>query len=884
MRKLLVTVTFLVLCISGFAQVRYGVNTGEGVQIDYSNPKVFEIADIRFTGLTTLDERALISFSGIKVGDKIPIPGQQISDAIKKLWNQGIIADIQFWLTKTEGDRAFIEIRISERPRIQQFEIDGINSSQESEIKDQIGIIGKVASPALVKNSEILIRKYFIEKGFLNTTVKTIQERDSIFVDGVRLKFDVDKKSKVKINKIYFEGNNSFEDNKLKRKLRNTNEKPRFWLVSKLFDQVFKTNPKSVRNYVDSSYTVSRKEFKEFLNDNVKLNFLNGSKFIKSNFEDDKVSLIDFYNSKGYRDAEVVNSEVVKINDEFIDVKIKVDEGTQYYVRNIDWIGNYKYSDEELNQRLGIKKGDIYNRQKIDERTQFAGPGGDDINSLYSDDGYLFFKLDVVEVRAENDSIDLEMRMAEGEQATIKRIILKGNNRTSDHVILREIRTLPGQKYSRKELIRTIQELGQLGYFDPEQINPQPIPNLADGTVDIIFDLVEKSSDQIQLSGGFGGPFGFVGTVGLSLNNFSVRNINNWDKWRPYPSGDGQKLSLQLQSNGRRFRSTSLVFSEPWLGGRKPNNFTVSLSRTSNRTINPINNDLLGFLKATGVTVGLGRRLRWPDDYFQIQNSISYQFFDVFNFGNTLGFSTGQSNSLTFNTTISRSNIDNPTFPKYGSQFTLSINATPPWSLLNPSKFEGDLTDAQRYKFVEYHKWMMDFSFFLPLNSKFVINARAHMGFIGTYTSKTDSGPFERFFLGGNGLNGANNFVIGQDIIALRGYDDNSLVPVDASTGFRGGVVYNKFVAELRYPVSLKPSSTIYLLAFGEAGNTWNDFSQYTPRDLFRSAGVGARIFLPAFGLLGVDWAYGFDSDNSSFVRPVNAGTQVHFTIGQQIR
>lgn len=884
MRKLLVAVMFLVLCTSVFAQVRYGVNAGEGVQIDYSNPKVFEIADIRFTGLTTLDEKALISFSGIKIGDKIPIPGQQISDAIKKLWNQGIIADIQFWLTKTEGERAFIEIKISERPRIQEFEIEGINSSQESEIKDQIGIIGKVASSALVKNSEILIRKYFIEKGFLNTTVKTIQQQDSIFADGVRLKFEVDKKSKVKINKIYFNGNESFEPNRLKRTLRNTNEKPRFWLVSKLFDEVFKTNPKAIWNYVDSSYTVSNKKFKEFLNDNVKLNFLNGSKFIKSDFEDDKVSLIDFYNSKGYRDAEIVSSEVVKVNEDFIDVKIKVDEGTKYYVRNIDWVGNFKYSDKELNEKLDIKKGDVYDRQKIDERTQFAGPGGDDINSLYSDDGYLFFRLDVVEVRAENDSVDLEMRMSEGEQATIKRIILKGNNRTSDHVILREIRTLPGQKYSRQELIRTIQELGQLGYFDPEQINPQPIPNLADGTVDIVFDLVEKSSDQIQLSGGFGGPFGFVGTVGLSLNNFSVRNIGDWSKWRPYPSGDGQKLSLQLQSNGRRFRSTSLVFSEPWLGGRKPNNFTVSLSRTSNRTINPVNNDLLGFLKATGVTIGLGRRLRWPDDYFQIQNSISYQFFDVFNFGNTLGFSTGQSNSLTFNTTISRSNIDNPTFPKYGSQFTLSINATPPWSLLNPSKFEGDITDAERYKFVEYHKWMMDLSIFLPLNNKFVINARAHVGFIGTYTSKTDSGPFERFFLGGNGLNGANNFVIGQDIIALRGYDDNSIVPVDASTGFRGGVVYNKFVAELRYPVSLKPSSTIYLLAFGEAGNTWNDFSEYTPRKLFRSAGVGARIFLPAFGLLGVDWAYGFDSDNSSFARPVNSGAQVHFTIGQQIR
>ncbi len=883
MRKLLVAVMVMFVCASVFAQDRYGVNAGEGVQIDYSNPKVFEIADIKFSGLTGLSEKALISFSGIKVGDKIPIPGQQISDAIKKLWTEGIIADVQFWLTRTDGDRAFIEVKIVERPRIRQFDIQGINKTQETEIKEQIGIIGKVASPALIKNSEIVIRKYFIEKGFLNITVKTLQERDSILTDGVALRFDVDKRSKVKINKIYFEGNESFETKRLKRTFKKTNEKPRFWLVSKLFDELFKTNPSAVRNYVDSSYTVSKKDFKEFLNDNVKLNFLNGSKLIDNEFKNDKQSLIDFYNSKGYRDAEIIDDEVIKVNEDYVDLKVKLDEGNRYYVRNIDWVGNFKYSDEYLTEMLDISKGDVYNRQKFDERTQFDGRSGDDISSLYTDDGYLFFRLDIVEVRAENDSVDIEMRMYEGDQAIIKRIILKGNNRTSDHVVLREIRTLPGQKYSRKELIRTIQELGQLGYFDPEQINPQPIPNLADGTVDVVFDLVEKSSDQIQLSGGFGGPFGFVGTVGLSLNNFSIRNIKDWDKWRPYPSGDGQKLSLQLQSNGRRFRSYSLVFSEPWLGGRKPNNFTVSLNRTSNRTINFTNNDLLGFLKATGVTVGLGRRLRWPDDYFQIQNTLSYQLYDVFNFGNTLGFSTGQSNSLTFNTTISRSNIDQPTYPRYGSQFTLAINATPPWSLLNPDKFEGDLTEQERYKFVEYHKWMMDFSLFLPLNKKFVINARAHMGFIGSYSSKTDSGPFERFFLGGNGLNGGNNFIIGQDIIALRGYDDNIIDPVDPNTGFRGGVVYNKFVAELRYPVSLKPSSTIYLLAFGEAGNAWTDFAEYSPRKLFRSAGVGARVFLPAFGLLGIDWAYGFDSD-PSFSPAIVSGSQVHFTIGQQIR
>lgn len=874
----------LVMCVSftAFAQQRFGINTGEGVQIDYSNPKVFEVAEIKYTGLVVLDERAVTSYAGIKVGDRIPIPGTQISDAIKKLWDQGIIADVQFWLVRTEGDRAFIEVKVTERPRILQFQIAGVTQTQETEITDQLGIIGKVASAPLVKNTETLIKKYFEEKGFLNTVVKTSQITDTLVNDGVRLTFEVDRKEKVKINKIHFEGNDAFNDNSLKKPMKNTKERARFWLISHLFDQIFKTTPKSAGRFIAQQDTVTKQEFKEFINDNVKLNFLKSSKFIKADFEEDKQSLINWYNSKGYRDADVIGHEVEKINDEYIDLKIKVEEGNKYYIRNIDWVGNYKYTDEFLTAKLGIKKGDVYNKERIDQRTLFDGAAGDDINSLYSDDGYLFFRLDVVEVRAENDSIDLEMRMSEGEQAIIKRIILKGNDRTSDHVVLREIRTLPGQKYSRKELIRTIRELGQLGYFDPEQINPQPIPNLADGTVDIVFDLVEKSSDQIQLSGGFGGPFGFVGTVGLTLNNFSMRNINDFSKWKPYPAGDGQKLSLQIQSNGRRFQSYSLIFSEPWLGGRKPNNFTISLNRTANRSVDPITDEVFGFLKSSGVTVGLGRRLRWPDDYFQIQNSLSYNLYEVANFGQTLGFENGRSNIFTFNTVISRSNIDNPQFPKFGTQFTLAINATPPWSAFDREYYENpELKEEDRYRLVEYHKWMFDFSMFIPLTKKFVINTRAHMGFIGTYTNVTDSGPYERFFLGGNGLNGANNFVIGQDIIALRGYDDNSIVPIDPNTGFRGGTVYNKFVAELRYPITLAPTSTIYVLSFMEAGNTWNNFSRYTPRKLFRSAGFGARIFLPAFGLLGVDWAYGFDSSREFGITP---GSQIHFTIGQQLR
>jgi len=884
MRKallLILLISVTVFTVTG--QQRFGVNTGQGVQIDYTNPKMFVIADIKFTGLVTLDERALIGYAGIQVGDRIPIPGKEISDAIKKLWEQGLIADVSFWLTKVEGDQAYVEVKLVERPRILGHSYTGLTGSQRNELSEKLAIEGRQASAPVIKNSELAIKKYFINKGYLNTTVKTEQIRDTIVSDGVRLRFVVDKKMKVKINKISFDGNDSISNKKLKKSLKNTHEKPRFWLVQKLIAELFKTKPKTVVDYFSSSYTVSNQDFKSFINDNVKLNILKGSKYIPKDFDVDKGTLIDYYNSKGYRDAVIISTSVSDVDEEFVDVDIKVEEGNKYYIRDIEWVGNFKYSDDTLASILRIKKGEIYNPLRIVERTEYDGKSGDDLSSLYMDDGYLFFNLDVVEVRVEDDSVDLEMRIREGEQATIKRIILKGNDRTSDHVVLREIRTLPGQKFSRKELIRTTRELSQLGFFDPEQISPQPIPNLADGTVDIIYNLVEKSTDQIQLSGGFGGPFGFVGTVGLTLNNFSVKNIGNWDKWRPYPSGDGQRLSLQVQSNGSRFRSTSIVFSEPWFGGKKPNNFTISYSNTVNRNVQFGTDQVQGKLEANSFSIGLGRRLRWPDDYFTISNSISWNAYDVQNFGNSLGFNSGISNSFTFNTSINRSNINNPTFPTYGSQFSLNVNLTPPWSLLLDrfDKNPGDITESERYEFVEYHKWMMDASFFLPLPAKMVINARVHFGFIGNYTNLTDSGPFERFFLGGTGLNGGNNFVIGQEIVGLRGYDDNSIVPVDPNTGFRGGLIYNKMVVELRYPISTAPTSTIFLLAFMEAGNAWNSYDEYTARSLFRSAGFGARVFLPAFGQLGVDWAYGFDSDRTFNIQ---SGSQIHFTIGQQIR
>jgi outer membrane protein insertion porin family len=495
------------------------------------------------------------------------------------------------------------------------------------------------------------------------------------------------------------------------------------------------------------------------------------------------------------------------------------------------------------------------------------------------DNGYLFFSVNPVEVRIEQDSIDLEMRIYEGAQAKISKVLISGNDRTSDHVILRELRTLPGDYFSRAELIRTQRELSQLGYFDPEQVNPVPMPNPADETVDIQWNLVERPSDQVELSGGWGGAFGFVGTLGLVFNNFSIRNIPHFDKWRPLPVGDGQRLSIRMQANGRRFQSYTFSFSEPWLGGRKPNNFGMNYSYSVQRTINQRTNEVFGSLKVQGVTLSLGRRVKWPDDYFTLSNSISYLNYDLFNYGQTLGFDTGVSNNINFNTTLARNSIDNPMFPRSGSSISLSLALTPPYSLWNDLDFDT-AEPAERYRWVEYHKWMFDAKFFTKLVGNLVLSTRAHMGFIGSYNNKSEVGPFERFFVGGDGLTG-QNFLLGNDIIGLRGYENNSIVPPADDNGIQGGTVYNKFVFELRYPLSLNPSATIYVTSFLEAGNNWSETNNFNPYDLYRSAGFGARIFMPAFGLLGVDWGYGFDVPPGGIGI---SGPQFHFSIGQQLR
>ncbi len=708
--------------------------------------------------------------------------------------------------------------------------------------------------------------------------MRTIQQPDTTLPNSVKLIFEVNTFSKVKIDEIVIDGNEEFSDTKLKKKLKKTNEHPRIAIVRDVINRIADKNAMNVKTYLDSRYPVTDDDVKEYVNKNFKLNFLNGSKFIAKEYEEDKKSMISFYNSKGFRDAEILSDTIYKVGKSEIGINIKLEEGRKYYYRDITWSGNYVYTSEQLSRMLGIQKGDLYNREELDKRLN-ASPREDDLSSLYMNDGYLYFQNEPVEVRVEGDSIDMEIRIQEGPQFTINRIILKGNERTSDHVVLRELKILPGQKFDRSLLIRTIRELSALGYFDPEQIEPRPIPK-NDGTVDIEFNLVERPSDSIELSGGWGGFFGFVGTVGLVFNNFSIKNIKDFSKWKPLPVGDGQKLSLRVQANGRRFQNYSISFQEPWLGGTKPISFSVAFNHSVQRGIDFLANQEFGYFKITGGEIGLGKRLKWPDDFFMIRSSIGFNNYDFENYGTSLGlgYPTGNSKAFTLNTTLSRISISDQMYPRYGSQITLSATATPPFNQWRNVDLERD-TDQEIFKWLEYHKWMFDASFFLPLDNKgkLVMNTRAHMGFLGSYGG-ADIIPLERFVLGGDGLT-MNNFVLGQEIIGLRGYENQSITPQTANR--RGGVVYNKYVMEMRYLVSPNPSATIYVHTFLEAGNNFGSYREFNPFNLKRSAGIGARIFMPAFGLLGVDWGYGFDTAPGTNQR---SGAQFHFTIGQQLR
>lgn len=866
--------------------------------LNYANPIEYTIGGIEVTGLDVLDKNAMISLTGLKIGDKIKLPGEHISGAIRKLWKHGLVGDATILVDRIEGDNVFLSIALAERPRLNDFYFTGINNSRQSALKQELTLIrGKIVNDAMIRNTELSVKKFFSKKGFLNTEVKVIQEVDTLNRGGVKIKIAVDLKAKVRINNVIFEGNDKVSASKLKKKLKKTKEHARITLHRVILGEILGFKRNQVKQYADSTSDVSWKQVKKFLNNNVKLNVFASSKFIQSEFDAEKLALISYYNTLGYRDAEILRDTIIHHSKNSIDVKIKLVEGRKYYFRNITWTGNYIYSSATLSRVLDIEKGDVYNKELIEKKTNFD-PKGPDISGLYMDDGYLFFHVNPIEVGVVGDSIDIEMRIYEGDQATIKDVWITGNERTSEHVIRRELSTVPGQKFRRSDIIRTQQQLSQMGFFNPQKIQQDIKPNPADGTVDIGWKLEEQSNDQVQLSGGWGGAFGFVGTVGLTFNNFSARNIPNFKKWRPLPTGDGQRLSLSVQANGASYQSYSFSFTEPWLGGRKPNSFTISLNHSVSRlaTASYEVSDKVS-LKQSGITVGLGRRLEWPDNYFSLTNSLSFLVYNYKGnyFQSRVLPEAGKTYSLKLETVLSRNSIDSPMYPTTGSTISLSAALTPPWSSFRDQSYLQDIN--KQFQWIEMHKWMFDSKFYLkligsskPEGRSLVLETKAHFGFIGQYKKSLTPSPFERFLVGGDGLAGGfNSYVLGQDIIGLRGYENNLITPpfyakrssTALSNRIEGGIVYDKFGFELRYPVTLSQTATIYGLVFAEGGNNWDNYLEFNPFKIYKSAGFGAKIFMPAFGLIGLNWAYGFDTLPGATQK---SGSHFHFTIGQQIR
>ena len=868
----LTAITLLLLQFTSFGQIRLGDDLSE---IDYSNPREYIIGGVTVTGVQYLDHNVLIMLSGLQVADRIEIPGDKIRKAIEKLWAQGLFENVRISATRFSDDLVFLNIDLQERPRLSKFSFKGVKKSEADDLRDKIKLVkGDVVTENVVIRTSNIIKKHFTGKGFLNTEVEIEQVRDSVKANEISLVIRIDKNNKVRIDKIHFSGNENLSSTRLKRAMKNTKDKGVFRPFHALDQLVTKTPRKVLTLNADTLIGFGT----DVINENFRFRIFKSSKFIRDDFKEDLNSLIAKYNNEGYRDAAIVRDSVYRSGPRTISIDIAIEEGRRYYFGDIKWVGNTKYTAEQLNEVLKIRRGDVYNQSELDANLNY-NPNEIDISTLYLDDGYLFFSVTPVEVRVENDTIDMEMRIREGKQATINKVIVKGNTRTNDHVVMRELRTRPGQMFSRSDLIRTTRAVAQRRYFDPEKIVPTPIPNPGDGTVDIEYKVEETSSDQIELSGGWG--YGrVVGTLGLSFNNFSARKIFQGSAWRPIPSGDGQKLSLRMQSYGKGYLSYSASFTEPWLGGKKPNSFSVSYYHSLYSNGLARSSENYQSFKIDGFMLMLGKRLTWPDDYFTLMQRISIQTYRLNNYGSIFAFGNGNGkyNNYSYGITFARNSIDSPIFQRSGSEVSLSLDVTPPYSLFS-NKDYASMADQDKFKWIEYHKWKINFSIYRQIIGNLVLSARTKYGFLGSYNNDIGITPFDRFYLGGDGLSGYNN-LDGREIIGMRGYSNESLTPDYYKNKNVGGTIYNKSTLELRYPLSLNPSATIYVMTFLEAGNAWKDFSSFNPFALKRSAGVGVRVFLPMFGLLGLDWGYGFDDIPG--LPSANKG-QFHFSINQSI-
>ena len=821
-------------------------------QNSYNKGGYYVLDTIVVSGLKNFSDKTVVAYSGLRKGQNIQVPGEEISNVLKKLWNLELFSDVNIYISDISGQSAKLEISVDELPTLNEYKINGIKKGQSESIIDETELSeGKRLSESFLTNTKNYIENKFRKDGFLNTKVNLITRPDTIGSNKLNLIVDVSKGERIKINDISFNGNEVFKDSRLKTKLKKTKKKflGRFWKKSKL---------------------------------------------IPDDFETDKENLISYYKEKGYRDARITYDTIIKNDEETIDIVLDIDEGNQYYFGKIDYIGNSSFSDYQLNQILGIEQGDSYNGVLLKERIQDEKPDANDLSNLYQNNGYLFSSVNAVEVSAENDTIDFEIRINEGKLASFNKISVVGNTKTNDHVIYRELRIKPGELYSKDKVVRTIREVGQLGFFDAEQISPDfknVNPNL--GTVDIELGLIESGASQIELQGGYGGG-GFIGTLGLSFNNFSAKNLaKNWrERGGILPQGDGQTFALRLQSS-TFYNTYSFNFMEPWLGGRQPVQFSFSISTTKQFRYDYFTRkaDKSQFFEIRGLTIGMARRLSIPDDYFQLSQAISYQYYKLNNYYTGLfTFGDGESHNLSYNISLLRNNTyTNPIFPTGGSSFTISARLSPPYSLITGDDFsdveqrseftnyKGEpiqaLIDQEKYRWLEFYKLKFNGSWYTRLFGKFILKTQTDFGFLGTYNKNKGNIPFERFYLGGDGMQ--QYALDGRETIALRGYENGSLSSRD------GSIIYNKFSLELRYPISLKPSASVFALSFLEAGNGFDDFKDYNPFNAKRSAGIGVRVFMPAFGLLGIDFGYGFDRTNYSNSNQ-RSGWQTHFVIGQQ--
>jgi outer membrane protein insertion porin family len=799
-------------------------------------PGRYTLSGIAVEGIEFTDKSAIVTISGLSIGQEIRVPGTQFSDAVEKLWKQKIFSDVEIRVDNLIGNKLFITFVMAERPRIAKYRFQGISKQQADELREKVALVtGTILTEPKKRGAVRAIRNYFQEKGFYNCKVDISAAPDNLLKNSVVVTLKVDKGERVKIRRFEIEGNTLVTDAKLKKKFKDTKQKA-FWRVWKR------------------------------------------SKFQRGTYTEEKKVMLEYYNSLGFRDARIVSDTIVAVDKRNIDIVLKVYEGNKYFFRNITYLGNNKYTNKDLAKVLGIRRGQVYNSALLEKRLS-QDPGGLDLSSLYLDEGHLFFRAEPVEVLIENDSIDIEIRIYEGPIATYDRIILEGNTKTSDHVILREIRTLPGNKFSRSEIIRSQREILNLGYFNQENMNVIPIPNQQKGTVDVKYIVEEKPSDQLSFQAGWGGAVrdsqgrlinsGLVLTLGLTFTNFAMRKFFKWKAWRPVPSGDGQRLNLQIQVNGATYQNYGFGFTEPWLGGKRPNLFGFNFNYQNIRSATTSYK-----VQIIDASVSLGRRLKWPDDFFQVYAVLQYRYYDVRDAGSVFQFfTTGQIHKLSLKTTLERSSIDAPIFPRSGSTVSFTAEFTPPWSLMIKRDYPN-LDAAQKYKLMEFYKFKFDASMYVTVikgKLPLIFKPRVFMGILGSYNSQLGTTPFERFYLGGDGLQGFN--FDGREIYALRGYQNPFIGPNTGSAAFV------KFNVEFRQPLSLSPQATVWLNFFAEAGNAWARIEDINPFVLRRSAGFGVRLFLPIFGLLGVDYAFGLDAAGAAGQNRVGG---FHFFLGQQ--